>query len=112
MLVPIAALVSAALACAAYLFGGWAADGVMGAFLAAMSLVTFALFGIDKARARAGERRIREADLLGASLLGGALGALFGMRRFRHKTRHARFRVLVPTFALLHVALVVALGSL
>ena len=85
---------------------GWRASPAV--YLASLSVGAFLLFGVDKARARTGARRIPEADLLGVALLGGGVGAWFGMRAFRHKTRHGRFRVLVPLAALLQVALLVA----
>ena len=47
--------------------------------LAAMNALTFALYGIDKSRARRGAWRIRESTLLGTAACFGALGALLGM---------------------------------
>lgn len=65
-------------------------------YLAAVNLVTFAAFGIDKYKAVRHRWRIPEATLLGLSLIGGALGGLAGMHLFHHKTRKARFFVGVP----------------
>lgn len=65
-------------------------------WLGAAGLVSFILFGIDKKRARQGEWRIPERVLLGSALLGGGLGALIGMRVFRHKTKHLKFQLGVP----------------
>lgn len=42
--------------------------------LAAMNALTFALYGIDKSRARRGAWRIRESTLLGTAACFGALG--------------------------------------
>ncbi|MCF0196328.1 MAG: DUF1294 domain-containing protein [Bacteroidaceae bacterium] len=69
-------------------------------YLIGVNVVTFVLYGVDKRRARKGDWRISEATLLLHALAGGALGALLGMKVFRHKTRHWRFRLLVP-FALI-----------
>lgn len=54
------------------------------------NLLAFSLFAIDKARARAGGRRIPERTLLLAALVGG-LGAALGQRLLRHKTRKQPF---------------------
>ena len=59
--------------------------------LVALNVVSFALFGIDKRRARRGARRIPEATLLLSALVSGAVGAWLGMRVFPHKTRKRSF---------------------
>lgn len=59
--------------------------------LVLINLVTFALFGIDKALARGQRRRVPEARLLGLALLGGTPGAYAGRAVFRHKTRKQPF---------------------
>ena len=63
-------------------------------FLAVMSLIAFILYGADKKKAQKGKWRIKEATLLGIGLLGGAVGALLGMKVFRHKTKHWYFWVI------------------
>ena len=73
--------------------------------LAAVNLLAFALYGIDKLKAKKGAWRIPESTLLLVAFLGGSLGALLGMELFRHKTKHAKFKVLVPLFLILHIAL-------
>lgn len=75
--------------------------------LAAVNLLAFVLYGVDKLKAKKGAWRIPEATLLLVAFLGGSLGALLGMEVFRHKTKHAKFRVLVPLFLTLHIALAV-----
>jgi uncharacterized membrane protein YsdA (DUF1294 family) len=73
--------------------------------LAAVNLFAFLLYGVDKAKAKKGAWRIPEATLLLAAALGGSLGALLGMELFRHKTKHLKFRVLVPLCLIVHIAL-------
>lgn len=73
-----------------------------------MSVATFYLFGADKRRATKGAWRIREATLLLCALCLGALGGLLGMYLFRHKTRHAKFRILMPLFCAINIALICA----
>lgn len=61
------------------------------AFLFIMSLVAFILYGSDKKKAKKGVWRTPEAVLLGWGFFGGAIGAIIGMRTFRHKTKHWYF---------------------
>ena len=77
--------------------------------LAAMNALTFALYGIDKSRARRGAWRIRESTLLGTAACFGALGALLGMYVFHHKTKHRAFALGVPALLLVQTVLLAAL---
>ena len=77
--------------------------------LAAMNALTFALYGIDKSRARRGAWRIRESTLLGTAACFGALGALLGMYVFHHKTKHRAFALGVPALLLVQAVLLAAL---
>lgn len=60
-------------------------------FLAIMSVIAFALYGIDKRKAIKHKWRIKEIVLLGFGFFGGAVGALLGMKVFHHKTKHWYF---------------------
>ncbi len=77
---------------------------VLTGYLVLMNLAAFALFALDKRRAQRKMWRIPESTLLWTAALGGSLGALLGMRLLRHKTKHPKFYLLVPTLFLLHVA--------
>jgi uncharacterized membrane protein YsdA (DUF1294 family) len=61
--------------------------------LMVMNIAAFAAFGIDKKRARRGDSRITERDLLLLAALGGTGGAYLGRWYFRHKTRKQSFSV-------------------
>ncbi|NIC06562.1 DUF1294 domain-containing protein [Billgrantia bachuensis] len=61
---------------------------------ALLSVITFAMYGIDKAAAGKGRRRTPEATLLFAGLIGGWPGALVAQRLFRHKTRKQPFQAI------------------
>ena len=78
--------------------------------VAAMSVFSFFLFGVDKRRAVRGAFRIRERTLLLSALLGGP-GALLGMRLFHHKTRKPLFRAIVPAFFVLDAILLVVVTA-
>ena len=83
--------------------GNWMA--VLLVYLAAVNLVVFALYGIDKAKARRGAWRISEKMLFLLPLLGGSIGALLGMRVFHHKTKHWYFVWGIPAILLVQLAL-------
>ena len=73
------------------------------------NLVAFSLFALDKARARAGGRRIPERTLLLAALLGG-LGAWLGQRLLRHKTRKQPFAAWLGLILTLHALALLAVA--
>lgn len=79
--------------------------GALAVWLIAINLVTFAVYGADKRRARRGAWRVPEKTLFLLPLLGGSIGALLGMRVFRHKTKHWYFVWGVPAILLAQVAL-------
>ena len=79
--------------------------GALAIWLIAINLVTFAVYGIDKRRARRGAWRVPEKTLFLLPLLGGSIGALLGMRVFRHKTKHWYFVWGVPAILLAQIAL-------
>ena len=72
-----------------------------------INLISFAAYGIDKRKARKDKWRIPESTLLMLAFIGGALGALAGMMVFHPKTKHWKFKILVPLFLLLQLALAV-----
>src|SRR5690606_10260690 len=65
-----------------------------------MGIPAARLMGWDKFQAVGGRDRVPEKALLAWALVGGSFGILLGMAAFRHKTRHATFRCLVPLLAL------------
>ena len=89
--------------------GGWGT--VLLIWLAVINLVTFAVYGIDKAKAKRGAWRVPEKTLFLLPLLGGSLGALLGMRVFRHKTKHWYFVWGIPLILLAQIALAVWLTA-
>lgn len=76
-------------------------------FLLGINLLTFLAFGIDKWKAKRGLWRVPEATLMMMAALGGSVGALLGMRVFRHKTQHKKFTIGVPLILLVQIALAV-----
>lgn len=76
-------------------------------YLAAVNVVTFTVYGIDKRKARRGAWRIPEKTLFLLPLLGGSVGALLGMKVFRHKTKHWYFVWGIPAILLAQLTLTV-----
>ena len=76
-------------------------------YLAAVNVVTFTEYGIDKRKARRGAWRVPEKTLILLPLLGGSVGALLGMKVFRHKTKHWYFVWGIPIILLAQTALAV-----
>ena len=72
-----------------------------------VNIVAFAAYVINKRKAQKGRWRIPESMLLLLAFFGGAIGALMGMRVFHHKTKHWKFKILVPLFLVLQLALIV-----
>lgn len=79
-------------------------------WLAALSLLAFALFAQDKFKAKRGRWRISESALWAVAILGGGVGAAAGMRLFHHKTKKGFFHIGLPLLALLQIALAVWAG--
>ena len=80
-------------------------------YLIAINVITFFLYGIDKMKAQRSKWRIPEAVLLGLPVIGGTIGALFGMRVWNHKTKHKIFKYGLPLLLLLQILLLYFLSS-
>ena len=65
-------------------------------YLEAVNLLTLAVYGFDKYQAKVHRERIPEAALMGLAAVGGSIGALAGMKLFRHKIRKPKFYIGVP----------------
>lgn len=74
-------------------------------YLLAANVFAFFVYGIDKYKAKYNKYRISERCLILTALFGGSIGALAGMRVFRHKTLHRKFTIGVPFILILQLAL-------
>ena len=101
-------------------------------YLIVINVVTFLVYGIDKWKAvsqrgqsqtrlsyaereqarpkvkwkgKQGSWRISEASLLILAVIGGSIGALLGMKVWRHKTQHKKFKFGLPLILLAQIAL-------
>ena len=77
--------------------------------LVLINLWTMLRFWQDKARARAGERRIPESSLLGLALMGGTPGAFLARHWYRHKTRKQPFSTYLYCIAVVQFGLAIGL---
>ena len=73
-------------------------------YLIAVNVLAFSAMGQDKRRARRHTRRTPERTLLGLAAAGGSVGAICGMRLFRHKTLHKKFRYGLPAILIAQLA--------
>ena len=78
-------------------------------YLAAVTLLTFILFGIDKYKAIKGKGRISILTLFFFSAIGGTVGGIVGMYLFRHKTKKVYFTLGMPMILLAQIAVLVFL---
>ena len=76
-------------------------------YLAAVNLLAFTVYGVDKRRAKKDKRRVPEKTLFLLAVIGGSVGAWAGMYTFRHKTRHWYFVWGIPAILMAQVALAV-----
>ena len=74
-------------------------------YLVIINIATFFTFGIDKWKAKRAKWRIREAALLTLAVLGGSIGAWLGMKVWRHKTKHKKFKYGIPIILILQIAI-------
>ena len=72
------------------------------------NLIVLVLYGIDKRKAKKRKWRISEKTLILTAFCMGAAGAMCGMLLFRHKTKHWKFRLLLPLAVIVNIAVVVA----
>lgn len=66
----------------------------LGLYFLFVNALLFVLMGIDKKRAVKRQWRIPEKNLLLLGLIGGGLGGILGMKKYRHKTREAKFKTI------------------
>lgn len=70
-----------------------------------INLLTFFIFGFDKWKAKRMKWRISETILLTLAAMGGSIGAWLGMKIWKHKTLHKKFKYGIPFIILLQISL-------
>ena len=76
-------------------------------YLAAINVVTFFLYGVDKWKAKRAKWRVSEAALIWMAVFGGSVGAWLGMKAWHHKTQHKKFTYGLPLILMAQIGLVI-----
>ena len=74
-----------------------------------INLIGVGIMALDKFKAEKGYWRIPENTLFLVTILGGGIGTLFGMYKFRHKTKKMKFVIGFPTILILEIILMIYL---
>ncbi len=75
-------------------------------YVLVINVIGFIAMGIDKLKAKKDWWRIPEGTLMMLCLLGGGIGTICGMYKFRHKTKKLKFTVGMPTILILEITIV------
>ena len=76
-------------------------------YLLFINLIGILIMLIDKRKAEKGSWRIPEKTLLIVALLGGSIGTIIGMYRFRHKTKKLKFTLGFPIILITEIVLII-----
>ena len=79
--------------------------------LTAINAITFLVYGVDKLRAKKGKWRIPETTLLLLAIIGGSIGAWFGMKVWHHKTMHKKFKYGIPLIIIFQLGVLLYLSK-
>lgn len=72
-------------------------------YIILLNIMGFVIMYIDKEKAKKNKWRIRERTLLLVAILGGSIGSYIGMKKFKHKTKHAKFKYGIPIIILIQL---------
>ena len=72
-------------------------------YLIIINIIGFLAMGIDKHKAKMGNRRIPENTLFLFTVLGGGIGTISGMYVFRHKTKKLKSTIGMPLILILEI---------
>lgn len=80
-------------------------------YIVILNLFGLFIMHVDKEKAKKGKFRIRERTLILVVILGGSIGSYMGMKIFRHKTKHFKFKYGIPFIILVQILIFLYLGN-
>lgn len=75
-------------------------------YLLIVNALGFLLMLVDKRKAQKNLWRIPESTLFLIAAVGGSIGSLAGMYKFRHKTKHVKFVLGIPAILIAQIVVV------
>lgn len=75
-------------------------------YLLIINLIGFAVMFIDKRKAKRGSWRIPENTIFVITAIGGGIGTIAGMYKFRHKTKKKLFTIGLPFLLICDIILI------
>ncbi|MBR3771994.1 MAG: DUF1294 domain-containing protein [Clostridium sp.] len=82
-------------------------EGILLGYLLLINLLGFYFMWSDKRKAIKGAWRTPESTLMFIAIMGGSVGALLGMKKFRHKTKHPKFYIGIPVILVVQVLVLI-----
>lgn len=79
-------------------------------YIVIMSLIGYISMWSDKKKAIKGKYRIPEKTLFLIAILGGSIGSILGMQKFRHKTKHWYFKYGMPLILIIQIGIIVVIS--
>lgn len=76
-------------------------------YLVVINLIGFMVMFIDKYKAKRGKWRIPEQTIFVITAIGGGIGTIAGMYKFRHKTQKPKFTIGLPFLLILDILLII-----
>lgn len=74
-------------------------------YLILINLVGILSMYLDKYFAKNNMYRISEKNLFLIAIIGGSIGSIIGMYKFRHKTKHKQFTIGLPSILIFQILL-------
>lgn len=76
-------------------------------YLGIINILGFLIMYIDKTKAKNGGWRIQEKTIFIITALGGGIGTICGMYKFRHKTKKLGFKIGLPFITIMEIITII-----